>query len=93
MKSFLDEMFRKGPRIVRPEQEEEQGEKRPKREKKIMKHWKRAAIGIAIAAVAVLIGTQSVYTINEQEQAVVTTFGRAEAVRESGLHFKIPFVQ
>ncbi len=93
MKSFLDEMFRKGPRIVRPDQEEEQGEKRPKREKKIMKHWKRAAIGIAIAAVAVLIGTQSVYTINEQEQAVVTTFGRAEAVRESGLHFKIPFVQ
>ena len=47
MKSFLDEMFRKGPRIVRPDQEEEQGEKRPKREKKIMKHWKRAAIGIA----------------------------------------------
>jgi membrane protease subunit HflK len=35
----------------------------------------------------------SLYTINEQEQAVLTTFGVAKAVTQSGLHFKIPFVQ
>ena len=31
--------------------------------------------------------------IKEQEQAVLTTLGRAEAVTEPGLHFKIPFIQ
>ncbi|MBO4782588.1 MAG: FtsH protease activity modulator HflK, partial [Lachnospiraceae bacterium] len=35
----------------------------------------------------------SFYTINEQEAAVVTTFGIASSTTESGLHFKIPFVQ
>lgn len=35
----------------------------------------------------------SFYTIAEEEQAVVCTFGQAKAVTEPGLHFKIPFVQ
>ena len=41
----------------------------------------------------VLVLVSSTYTINEQEQAVLTTFGVAKPVTESGLHFKIPFVQ
>ena len=48
------------------------------------------AVIIIIAAVLVF---NSFYTINEQEAAVVTTFGIASASTESGLHFKIPFVQ
>jgi membrane protease subunit HflK len=47
-------------------------------------------IGIIIAAVLVL---GSFYTIKEQEQAVVTTFGSAKTVRDAGLHFKIPIIQ
>ena len=35
----------------------------------------------------------SFYTIAEEEQAVVCTFGQASAVTTPGLHFKIPFVQ
>lgn len=35
----------------------------------------------------------SVYSIREQEQGVVTTFGKAGSVVTSGLHFKIPFIQ
>lgn len=51
-------------------------------------------VGVAAAAVAVLILIfQSFYTIKEQEQAVVTTFGVPNAVSEPGLHVKIPFVQ
>lgn len=50
---------------------------------------KWALLAIIIAVVAM----NSFYTINEQEQAVVTTFGVANAVTASGLHFKIPFVQ
>lgn len=52
---------------------------------------------IIIAVVAVImvliIGSQAFYTIGEQEQAVVTTFGVPSCVSEPGLHFKIPFVQ
>lgn len=50
--------------------------------------------GIIVAVIAVLIlALNSFYTIREQEQAVVITFGEAKAVTESGLHFKIPFIQ
>lgn len=63
---------------------------RVKSEKKFDFSKIRWALLLIIAA---LIAFDSFYTINEQEQAVVTTFGRASAVTSSGLHFKIPFVQ
>lgn len=50
----------------------------------------KLAIG-AVIALVLLIG--SVYTINEQEQGVITTLGKPTQVVGSGLHFKIPFVQ
>jgi len=39
------------------------------------------------------IALNSTYQIREQEQAVLTTFGQAQAVTTPGLHFKIPFIQ
>ena len=48
---------------------------------------------VAVAIVALIILFSSFYTIKEQEQAVVTTFGKPHAVSEPGLHLKIPFVQ
>ncbi len=51
-------------------------------------------VGFAVAGIAVLIILfSSFYTIKEQEQAVVTTFGVPNTVSEPGLHMKIPFVQ
>ncbi len=47
---------------------------------------------IIVMAVIVLTLT-STYTVKEQEQAVLLTFGKPSTVSESGLHFKIPFVQ
>jgi len=49
------------------------------------------AIVLAFVVIFLLFG--SFYTIGEQEQAVVTTFGVAKAVSEPGLHVKIPMVQ
>jgi len=49
-------------------------------------------LGILVVLLA-LAGLSSFYTIKEQEQAVVTTFGKPHAVSEPGLHLKIPFVQ
>ncbi len=48
------------------------------------------AIVLIIAAI-LLFG--SIYTIKEQEQAVVSTFGKAKTVNTAGLHFKIPIIQ
>lgn len=53
-----------------------------------------SAIGTVVAILAVVIVLfNSVYSIKEQEQGVVTTFGQASDVVTSGLHFKIPFIQ
>lgn len=50
--------------------------------------------GIVAAALAVVIILfNSTYEIKEQEQAVLITLGKASAVTEPGLHFKIPFIQ
>ncbi len=51
---------------------------------------------IAVVAVVVLllsVAGDCFYTIGEQENAVVTTFGIPRAVTTSGLHFKLPIIQ
>lgn len=53
----------------------------------------RLATIAAVVLVLGVLGLGSVYSIGEQEQGVVTTFGRATGIATSGLHFKIPFVQ
>lgn len=59
-----------------------------------MKEKVRMIATVVLAVMMLLIvGGNGFYTIAEQEAAVVTTFGVPEAVTETGLHFKIPFVQ
>lgn len=54
----------------------------------------KSIIGIVVAILLVLIvAFNSTYEIGEQEQGVLITFGQAAPITESGLHFKIPFVQ
>lgn len=73
----------------------------PFRDQNEPKKPKKAAFGklkvILLAALCVIIlGTvilNSLYTIGEQENAVVTTFGVPKTVTSPGLHMKIPFVQ
>lgn len=57
---------------------------------------KRVKIGITvvvIVALALVLVLNSVYTVNEQQKAVVLTFGKPTYVKDSGLGFKIPFIQ
>ena len=51
-----------------------------------------AGIVIAVIVILLLI-SNSAYEIKEKEQAVLITLGRAQAVTDPGLHFKIPFIQ
>jgi len=52
-------------------------------------------IGIIVIAIVVALLFDGVYIVNEQEQAIVTQFGKpvGGAVVEPGLKFKIPFIQ
>jgi len=47
---------------------------------------------IAVLALVVLIGALTCfYTVDEKQQAVVTTFGKVTDVTGAGVHFKLPF--
>ncbi|MDO4337733.1 MAG: FtsH protease activity modulator HflK [Eubacteriales bacterium] len=61
--------------------------------KKTGKHLKRGVIGAVGLAVAALMAFDCTYQIQEQEQAVLSTFGVPKAVSDTGLHFKAPFIQ
>jgi len=47
------------------------------------------------AAILVVVGFSSLYTLDETEQAVLTVFGKpaGAAITTPGLHLKIPFIQ
>lgn len=64
----------------------------PERQKRL-KTVKRIALIVAAVVVVLVIVGNCWYTVGEQEQAVLTTFGRAEAITTPGLHFKFPFIQ
>lgn len=65
--------------------------KSPKTKKgKRAKYLVAGALGVVILSG---LAKDSVYQIQEQEQAVLTTFGVPKAVTETGLHFKMPLVQ
>ena len=53
----------------------------------------RAAIGILVALAAVYLVGGSVYTLKENEYAVVTTFGVPSIIGEPGIHVRIPLIQ
>lgn len=54
---------------------------------------KTSIVLVILLIVAVVAASDATYTINEQEQAVVTTLGVPKAESDPGLHFKIPFIQ
>lgn len=57
---------------------------------------KKVVNGIGIGAVVLLVVITlagSVYSLKENEYAVITTFGVPKIVEESGIHLMVPFVQ
>jgi membrane protease subunit HflK len=61
--------------------------------KKVKGILKKSGIAAILLVAVPVIGFGSLYNIQEQEQAVVTTMGKPRAVTEPGLHFKVPFIQ
>ena len=57
-------------------------------------NWKkiRTIILVSVLALVLVIGSSSCfYTVDDKQQAVVTTFGKVTDVTDAGLHFKLPF--
>lgn len=48
---------------------------------------------LLLVVAALMLLPQAFYSISEQEQAVVTTFGKPVTVSQPGLHFKVPLIQ
>lgn len=67
-------------------------------EEPVKKTGKASGIFSAISKVLIVfliiaIAFSCAYSLNEDEDAVITTFGMPVTVEDSGLHFKIPFIQ
>lgn len=58
-----------------------------------LKIIKKSSLLIITGAVIAVGLFSSIYSVSEQEQAVITQFGKVVGVETAGLHFKIPFIQ
>ena len=55
------------------------------------KKYKKWIIVAAVALVVIVGVLTCFYTVDDKQQAVVTTFGKVTDVTDAGLHFKMPF--
>ena len=58
------------------------------------KNWKNFGKTVLIAALVLVLLVASFscfYTVNDKQQAVVTTFGKVSQITDAGVHFKLPF--
>lgn len=63
-----------------------QGNKKPD----IKKHGKKIVIGAVVLALLVIVGS-CFYTVDDKQQAVVTTLGKVTDITDAGVHFMLPF--
>ena len=57
---------------------------------------KAITIGIIVGVIVVFLAIclfSSFYTVDDKQQAVITTFGKVTDITEAGIHFKLPFIQ
>ena len=51
----------------------------------------RILLTAALVLVLLILGGTCFYTVDDKQQAVVTTFGKVTDVTDAGVHFKLPF--
>lgn len=61
--------------------------------KQVKSTAKKLSGGVIGVLVVLYLLTGSIYSLKENEYAVITTFGVPHVVEESGIHFKIPYIQ
>ena len=63
----------------------------PKNNKPDLGKIKKGLTAVAIVVLLAVLVFTSYYTVDDKQQAVVTTFGKVTDITDPGLHFKIPF--
>ena len=68
-------------------------QQKPKKNKKMpdIKRALKTGLVVALALTILLCAGTCFYTVDDKQQAVVTTFGKVTDVTDAGVHFKIPF--
>ena len=56
-----------------------------------LKKIKRTALLMTLFAVMIVFGLTCYYTVDDKQQAVVTTFGKVTDITDAGVHLKLPF--
>ena len=64
--------------------------KSPKK-KPSFKRAGKTILAIALALIVISMAGTCYYTVDDKQQAVVTTFGKVTDVVDAGIHFKLPF--
>jgi len=58
---------------------------------KMKKNLRSIIIGVIVIVFLIAVATTSIFTVDERQEAVITTFGRYTRTVEAGLHFILPF--
>ena len=66
-------------------------DKKPVKPQLDAKKLKRVLVIAAVAVVVLILVGTCFYTVDDKQQAVVTTFGKVTDVTDAGVHFKLPF--
>jgi len=61
------------------------------RKKPDLQKLRTPIIILALVVIAVFLVSSCFYTVDDKQQAVVTTFGRVTDITDAGVHFKLPF--
>lgn len=67
------------------------GGETPKKSKKFFNP--KLILIIVLVLAAVVLVESCLYTVDDKQQAVVTTFGKVTGVTDAGVHFRLPFIQ
>ena len=64
---------------------------KPPKKKPSFKRVGKTILAIALALIVISMAGTCYYTVDDKQQAVVTTFGKVTDVVDAGIHFKLPF--
>ena len=64
---------------------------KPPKKKPDFKRAGRTFIVLFLAMILMMLAGTCFYTVDDKQQAVVTTFGKVTDVTDAGVHFKLPF--
>ncbi len=68
-----------------------QPQQKPQKKKPDLKRVGRTVVVVVLALILLIGAGSCFYTVDDKQQAVVTTFGKVTDITDAGVHFKIPF--